>query len=145
MSRVGEDHTMKINVNRIPFEGLHKQAIYDPKALDVDRFDVHIEEPIHLASFITKADREMVVQADIRGVLQLHCARCLTPFERPLATEAMLSYQVAPTDIVDITEDIRQEVILAYPMIPLCQDDCKGLCSVCGQNLNVTSCPHQGE
>lgn len=136
---------MKIHVNRIPYEGLREDAQYDPKTLDVDRADVRLEDPVAVSAFITKADREVVVQAEIGGVLRLSCARCLTSFEHRLHTEAILSYAVAPADIVDITEDIRQEIILAYPMIPLCQPECKGLCPKCGQNLNVTGCPHQRE
>ena len=45
-------------------------------------------------------------------------------------------------DVVDITDDVRQEIMLAYPMIPVCRPDCKGLCSVCGQNLNAGPCQH---
>jgi uncharacterized protein len=42
--------------------------------------------------------------------------------------------------VVDITNDIRQEIILAYPMIPICRQTCKGLCAVCGYNLNQGVC-----
>ena len=134
---------MKIYVNQIPYEGVRKEASYDPKMLDMERFDIHLETPIALSSFITKADEELIVKAEIACVLDLHCARCLVPFERPLHTEAMLSYEVSPTDIVDITDDVRQEVMLAYPMIPICREDCQGLCATCGQNLNVARCAHQ--
>jgi len=133
---------MKIHVNRIPFEGLREEAAYDPKTLDMERFDIHVEEPVTVSSFITKADKEIVVHAQIRCVLRLCCARCLGFFDSPLQTAAMLSYETKPTDVVDITEDIRQEIILAYPMIPVCQQACKGLCPSCGQNLNVTLCQH---
>ena len=133
---------MEIHVNRIPTEGLREEASYDPKTLDVDRFDVHLEDPITLSSLITKADQEIVVQAQIQCVLQLCCARCLEVFHSPLQTAVTLSYQVKPTDVVDITEDIRQEIILAFPMIPVCQEVCKGLCRLCGQNLNVAACEH---
>jgi len=133
---------MKIHVNRIPFEGLHEEAAYDPKTLDLERFDVHLEEPITVSSFITRADQEIVVLAQIRGVLRLCCARCLEVFHSPLQTSATLSYQVKPTDVVDITEDIRQEIILTFPMIPVCRPACRGLCRLCGQNLNVAPCQH---
>jgi uncharacterized metal-binding protein YceD (DUF177 family) len=56
--------------------------------------------------------------------------------------DATFSYSVQPTDVVDITEDVRQEIILAYPMIPLCDPACKGLCRSCGANLNRVSCGH---
>ena len=133
---------MKIYVNRIPFEGLHEETAYDPKTLDLERFDVQLDDPITVSSFITKADEEVVVQADIRCVPRLCCARCLEAFHLPLQTAATLSYQVKPTDVVDITEEIRQEIILAFPMIPICQETCKGLCRFCGQNLNAAPCAH---
>ena len=135
--------TMKIHVNRIPDEGLREEVTYDPAALDVERDDLRVEAPIAVSSFILKTAGEMVVQADIRAHAQMSCARCLEPFEVPLQTAATLSYTVAPTDVVDITEDIRQELMLAYPMVPMCRQDCRGLCTACGQNLNQGTCEHQ--
>lgn len=41
---------------------------------------------------------------------------------------------------VDITELVRQEMILHFPTIPVCSKSCKGLCPVCGADLNDTSC-----
>ena len=136
------DRSMKIYVNRIPFEGLREHTTYDPVVMDMDRFDVHLQEPIEVSSFITKADNEIVVQTVIRGALRLSCARCLGLFDSRLETDAILNYAAQPGDVLDITEDIRQEIILAYPMVPVCQESCKGLCPSCGQNLNITSCPH---
>ena len=145
MSAMTRDAAMKIYVNRVPAEGMQEEMIYDPKTLDIERFDVRLEEPINLSSFIMKAERELVVQAEIRGRIGLSCARCLQEFEQPLHAAATLSYEVGPTDVVDITDDVRQEIMLAYPMIPVCQEGCKGLCPVCGQNLNVAACPHKPE
>ena len=133
---------MKIVVNRVPFEGLRETATYDPAALDLVRPDIRVDEPIHVSAFIAKAEDELVVQAQIRGVLQITCARCLEPFAQPVATDATLSYGVKPTDVVDITEDVRQEILLTYPMAPTCRPDCQGLYRICGQNLNVSACLH---
>jgi len=133
---------MKIYVNRIPAQGLHDETSYDPVALDLDRFDVHPKAPVHVTSFITKAADELIVQAQIRCQLEVNCARCLTTFEIPLGRQAIFTYHVAPNEVVDISEDLRQEVILAYPMIPLCQEACKGLCRQCGQNWNLAGCAH---
>ena len=136
MRTILADAPMKIHVNRIPAEGLQEDASYDPKLLDLERVDVRLEEPVTVSARITKAERTVVVQADIRCRLMLSCARCLSTFESPLQTNAILAYQAAPSDILDITEDIRQEIMLVYPMIPLCREACKGLCRVCGQDLN---------
>ena len=134
---------MKIHVNHLPAEGLTERAAYDPAAMDMDRNDVHLREPFEVDARITKVDAELVVDADIRAPLHLTCARCLDEFVSTVAANALFSYHVAPTDVVDITEDVRQEVILAYPVVPICRPDCKGLCQVCGQNLNAASCVHQ--
>ena len=136
---------MKIHVSRVPAEGLREETEYDPKTMDVERFDVQLEQPIAVSSFITRADRELMVEAKIHGALRLSCARCLKVFQQDLDTSALFNYQVAPTDVVDITDDVRQEVFLAYPLIPICQPDCRGLCAVCGQDLNAGRCPHQQE
>ncbi len=134
---------MIIDVNRIPEEGLTEHATYDPSAMDMERFDVHLDQPFEVDAFITKADQEVVVTAQIRCPVRLSCARCLEEFTSDLRPGGIFSYRVKPTEVVDITEDVRQEIILAYPMVPVCRPDCKGLCPACGQNLNQASCSHQ--
>ncbi len=134
---------MKIQVNRVPPEGLRQHARYEPAELDMERLDIHLRDPFEVDAFILLADRELVVNASIRCPLQLSCARCLEEFPSTLAANAVFSYKVEPTDAVDITEDVRQEIMLAYPLIPVCQPACRGLCSTCGQNLNLASCTHE--
>ena len=41
---------------------------------------------------------------------------------------------------IDLTELIRDTLIINEPSQVLCQDDCKGLCVHCGANLNVSPC-----
>lgn len=43
-------------------------------------------------------------------------------------------------DHVDLTSMLREQIILAAPMQPLCREDCAGLCPMCGQNLNDRRC-----
>lgn len=133
---------MQIHVNQIPEEGLRERATYDPAALDMEREDIRLLKPFEVDAFITKAARELVVAADIRCPLHCACARCLEEFDSSVEAKALFSYAVHPTDVVDITDDVRQEIMLAYPMVPLCRPDCRGLCRVCGQNLNLTACGH---
>ena len=133
---------MKINVSRIPAEGLQDHATYDPSTMDMERDDIHLREPFDVDALITKMESELVVKADIRCALRMTCARCLEDFSSSLTTDAIFHYKVQSTDVVDITDDVRQEILLAYPMFPVCQPDCKGLCGICGQNLNMTLCSH---
>jgi uncharacterized protein len=41
---------------------------------------------------------------------------------------------------IDLGEAIAEQVIMALPMHPLCQEECRGLCPQCGTNLNETDC-----
>ena len=140
MSGLVSEAPMRISVSRVPFEGLRAETRYEPKALDVDRPDIRASQPVTVSSFIMKADDALVVEADIRGQLELACGRCLATFALPIHTTPTLTYQVEPADVVDITDDVRQEILLTYPMIPLCSPGCKGLCRRCGQNLNEQRC-----
>ncbi|MBI2093528.1 MAG: DUF177 domain-containing protein [Candidatus Omnitrophica bacterium] len=134
---------MKINVSQILEGGSTQSAVYDPAGMDMDRTDVHLREPIQVEASILKTGQELIVNTQVHCPLHLTCARCLEEYAFELDVKAMSSYHVAPTDVVDITDDVRQEIILAYPMIPVCREDCKGLCISCGQNLNVAACSHQ--
>lgn len=142
---LSQETRMKIHVNRVPPEGLEDHATYDPAAMDMDRLDLHLVQPFGVDAFITRVERELVVKVQIHCPVRAACARCLEEFDAVLSPSALFSYQVTPTDVVDITEDVRQEVILAYPMIPVCRSDCRGLCSACGQNLNQGGCAHYAE
>jgi uncharacterized protein len=133
---------MKIHVSRIPEEGLTEHASYNASKLDMERQDVRLPEPFEVDAFITRIDRELVIRAQIRSPLLLVCGRCLDEYSSVVTAKNVYTYEVRPTDVVDITDDVRQDVILAYPMIPLCRPDCKGLCLTCGQNLNHGSCAH---
>lgn len=43
---------------------------------------------------------------------------------------------------IDLDPVVREQVLLALPVSVLCRDDCKGLCSTCGQDLNEKDCGH---
>ncbi|MCI0329680.1 MAG: DUF177 domain-containing protein [candidate division Zixibacteria bacterium] len=90
--------------------------------------------------------------------LILECSRCLEPSRHPLrlalswvvrrvemlTPEEELSgeeFEILPeTQELDFTARIREAIIFNLPAKPLCRFDCKGLCPVCGQNLNVRPC-----
>ena len=43
-------------------------------------------------------------------------------------------------DELDVEELVRNELIVQWPIRVLCKDDCKGICSRCGANLNIQTC-----
>lgn len=145
LREITEATLMKIQVNRIPEDGLRERVTYDPAALDMEREDVHLVQPFSVEAFATLADTELVVDVDIRCPVRLLCARCLEEFDSTVTAKSLFTYKVGANDVVDITEDVRQEIILAYPMVAVCRPECKGLCAACGQNLNAGSCSHQAQ
>lgn len=110
--------------------------------------------------------REMVeVDGLVQTAVRLSCGRCLAPFACPLSIEFALTYtgdrpgiqkagepeirEVDAAEIgliyfhgeeIDLTEGIQEQVILAFPLRPLCRRDCKGLCARCGADLNQERC-----
>src|SRR6266567_4541919 len=90
------------------------------------------------------------------ATLEAICSRCLVPIETPVHADFAEQYYArfgvvagdalgeAPTDSktigsdfrIDLTPLLREELILATPQAPLCLLDCKGLCPICGDDLN---------
>lgn len=128
---------MKIYVDRIPTEGIVDSQVYDPTVMDMDREDVFLRKPFHLKARINRFNHDLVVRGDIEVPMTCICARCLEEFEISVKAQLVLSYAVEGQDMVDITDDVRQEAILTYPMVPHCKSGCQGLCSGCGANLNL--------
>ncbi|MCM8778598.1 MAG: DUF177 domain-containing protein [Candidatus Omnitrophica bacterium] len=131
---------MKIKVSSIPEAGERYQETYLPQVLDLERFDVKVNRPFNVNYHILKEGEEVFVRAEVKVCLEIICARCLDKAEFIIEKDYNFTYRVKPTDILDTTEDIRQEIILDYPLKPLCKPDCLGLCPKCGGNLNRGEC-----
>jgi len=69
------------------------------------------------------------------------CARCLKQLALPVRIdEYTFDCDAGKGDIIDLTENIREHIIIALPMKQLCAEECKGLCPRCGKDLNVAGC-----
>lgn len=92
----------------------------------------------------------VLVSGALSGVMVVRCARCLISSERRFQVEAreLFAPDGSPTDdeypvtdgFVDLEAMIRDTVILAMPMAPLCRPDCLGLCPRCGGDRNLGEC-----
>ena len=111
---------------------------------------------------LIKTDKEILVLGNLNTELILPCTRCLTDVKAPyqLEIEEIFSPTVdittgsyLPRDddadeatliseqhILDLAEVVRQSILLNEPTQVTCREDCKGLCSQCGANLNEESC-----
>jgi uncharacterized protein len=79
--------------------------------------------------------------------VDLQCARCSEFFSTTVTVSDFLRAYPAPegTDSVDITEDLREEILLHVPGFAVCGEECKGKCPQCGVDLNKGSCECKAE
>ena len=70
------------------------------------------------------------------------CGRCLAPIERNFSVNVTLFYdEVGPRqEELDISDELRTELLLALPVNILCNEECAGLCPICGGDLNKELC-----
>ncbi len=132
---------MKINISRIPPEGLKIQETLLPASLDLDSQIVKFKEPFKVSVLVLKLDNVVNFDVDlsVKGILV--CARCLNEISFEINKKAFFSYPIDSRNlIIDLDQDIREEIILEYPIKPLCTPDCKGLCFKCGEDLNLGRC-----
>jgi len=104
---------------------------------------------------IGRTPQGLIVQGEFEGQAALECVRCLTDFDFPLhwtLTELYAFDKRSVTDSglyvpedaqLDLESILREYALLEIPIKPLCQPDCKGLCPVCGENLNERDCGHR--
>lgn len=101
-------------------------------------------------------DRELLITGKGRLVLEIPCDRCLEPVKTELtldfcknvdldASDGEQPEELDETNYIDgyelnAEQLLRNEVLIGWPTKILCVDDCKGICSVCGQNLNKGTC-----
>lgn len=106
---------------------------------------------------VSRTPQGLLIQANIKGNTQLDCVRCLEPFTQALQANFTELFAFSRRNITDsgllVPDDgqidleplLREYLILDLPISPLCQLDCKGLCPVCGENLNFIACNHEEE
>jgi len=136
---------MKIHIRQIKAEGIELQDLLSPEWIGLTRKDnVQFVEPVAIKAGITRVDDEMLVQIIANSHYESFCYRCLKDIENDWTASFMLSFDIdKQREFIDISEDIRQEMILNLPARILCQDNCKGLCVDCGINLNKQKCKHE--
>jgi len=132
---------MKIDVNKIPAEGLILEENISAGELDLDTELVNFQSPLKVRAAFCRITNAVTVKLDLAAVMKLVCGRCLNEYRLELKKSLQLNYSLEKGQLVlDIDPDIREEVILDYPIKSLCSPICKGLCPRCGNNLNEGGC-----
>lgn len=131
--------------------------------------DLHLTEPLTGTAKLTHVNQGIVASVHASSAMELACSRCLEPYALPFTLDFDETYapsvdvhtglpaeqhHVDPAGTfsidehhnLDLTEAVRQHALLAVPLMPLHDEDCAGLCPVCGVNLNdAPDHAHAGE
>ncbi|MCM2421893.1 DUF177 domain-containing protein [Streptomyces sp. RKAG293] len=135
------------------------RSVPAPKDLGIEVIGVPEGTAVQLELRLESVMEGVLVTGTVRAPLSGECVRCLEPFERKLDADfqEMYSYPDADTrtarkdeagddaeeedvlfledDLFDLEPALRDAVVLALPLQPVCQEDCPGLCSDCGERL----------
>ncbi len=132
---------MKIYAAQIPPEGVFLSEDIPPEKLDLDTDIIKFRGPVQVKAEISKITNALTVDLDIKASLYCLCSRCVEEFDSLLHKHLRFSCPIdRKTQLIDLDPNIREEIILEYPVKPLCRPDCLGLCVKCGQNLNLKKC-----
>lgn len=103
---------------------------------------VQPDGPIRYAFTAEVVSSRLIVKGSLEVPLRLTCGRCAEIFSTTLKDSSFLrAYEITEgVETVDVTPDIREDVLLDLPPFPVCSADCKGLCPHCGTNLNKGTC-----
>ena len=132
---------MRVEINSITEEGIIKEEDIHPSSWDLDTPDVTFVKDIHLYCEFRKIKNEILVKARVSSDRKTRCSRCLETTTNQTTQEFYLSYsQKTLGQFLEVDNQIREEILLDWPMKPLCKSDCKGICPGCGKNLNREQC-----
>jgi len=140
--------------NEVLEEGWWQPRLEDEQILGLD-------SPLHVRAKVSKAVDKFLVRGMIRGGIRIRCDRCLEPFHRDLESEFHVALvfpregadqeeiELLDEDMevdfikgerIDLDDIIREQIYLTLPMSAICSEHCRGLCPVCGANLNERPC-----
>jgi uncharacterized protein len=130
--------------------------------IDLGDEEVACVSPVRGAVRLIRDHAGILVQGTLATAVQMACARCLGPVVLGLEVELEEEYrptasipggprpvgrddweaatQIDERNHMDLTEVVRQSILVAVPLHPLCRADCAGLCPRCGADRNAGPC-----
>jgi uncharacterized protein len=152
---------LALNLSKIKTAHEQFEQVYQPEALGGTGDDYRIVAPVTLVFDIHKDKQQFRLVGRVQTTLELSCGRCLESLVWPVDAEFDLrdhphaentgegeraieeddlTTAFYEHDEIDLGQLMLEQFYLSLPMKPLCAIDCKGLCSVCGTNLNRGTC-----
>jgi uncharacterized protein len=151
---------------RIELENLEKGKgtfahTYQPEELDLLDERITLNGPANVAGSVKRSAAEVTVSGRLVTNVEVECDRCLKSLELPVSAEFRLDYitgqdyessstaeltaeeldvSVFDGESIDVDELVKEQIFLSVPDRTLCREDCQGICSTCGADLNAGTC-----
>lgn len=153
--------SLQFNVSQLLRSGVGSARSYDFEADEPIDLGDNLADEIQGHVKFTLTNFGILANVEAQARISLACARCLDPFFSKVTVEFVEEFEpsinietglpVAETHTenaffitanhqIDLTEALRQHLLLAVEIVPVCRTDCKGLCPTCGVNLNMETC-----
>lgn len=160
------DKSMRINLyDLMAVVGMENTVLVDSLKTEGnlwgEKFSVCSKEPFHV--YLKHVQKDIVsVVVDVTVVVERSCGRCLKRVSNVYdlhilrdmdvanrkAVDSSFDESLSETDEISYIEDctldvdmlVLDELYTVLPMMVLCKEDCKGICKVCGINLNESTC-----
>lgn len=115
--------------------------------------DVTVEGPMDVEGLVRGTVDGVIAEFSATAVAHLVCVRCLTEWDAPVAASGTQHFARVPDEDgyaiedrqIDLAGPATDELALGLPATPLCSQECKGLCPICGTDLNTNPCDGHGE
>lgn len=132
---------MRIPVDSITEKGVKLEEEIEAHKWDMDSFDIKFVNKIYLTCNFFKSGKEILVETKVVTHRLITCSRCLSQVNQEVTQDFDFRYDINTLmEYLEIDKEIREEILLNYPMKVLCNPNCKGICPECGRNLNYQEC-----
>lgn len=148
-------YPLRINVGFVV-----SQSIGYSREFHFEFADVYLQPDLDLYQFkgvakVSRTPQGLLVQCHFQASTPTQCVRCLADIQQLLETQFSELYAfssrtmsesglILPEDgNLDLGPIVREYLLIEMPISPLCRPDCKGLCTICGVDLNTETCEHQ--
>lgn len=152
---------MIIDLTALKGSQLSFEYSLEPEEIDLEGEPVKLKDAVKISGDVTRRAAQTEVAGKILADVLLECSRCLQAVEESLEIEFDtvfvtpeffpegketelqqddLEVDVFAGDEIDLTELIREQILLNLPTQVFCREDCKGFCDKCGANLNLINC-----
>jgi len=152
---------VRITLEELELHPIVVSKTYSPGTLDYHGAEFRQASPLKVDAVAELRGSEIRVRGHLGTSLEASCDRCLGPVVIPVHRNFDLFYRqvstIARSEEIELPQDelevgffsgdgiefddvLTEQVILSVPMKLICNPDCRGLCPVCGSNLNVEKC-----